>query len=270
MAEKKEPDKKIFIENAAEMPCDNSEYTGVYVGSGFCQEALPTREELAALVSAAQERGLSFHLVTPYLTESYIGHAINLAESLTSFAPGSEVIANDLGFLATIAADFKELKPVAGLILAFQRSDPDVLKILDAAFDGTELEKKRMEFQHISVDNPIFARFLKELRVSRIEIQNPRQGIGAESVVDFEYSLHIPYVYVTSTRFCQPVERLTRPGRVPGVYSCQRQCAELYFRLTPRGGDTRFIFRGNTVYYENPPHEMPPFVDSVVIHKRPS
>ncbi len=270
MAEKKEPDKKIFIERAAEMPCGKAEFTGVYVGSGFCQEALPTREELAGFIWTAQERGLSLHLVTPYLTESHIGHAIALAETLTSLAPGSEVIANDLGFLTTIATDFKGLKPVAGIILAFQRSDPRIMEILDTAFDGSELEKKRAEFQHISVNNPIFARFLKERHVSRIEIQNPQQGFGTVGVTDFEYSLHTPYVYITSTRFCQPVERLTSPGRIPGIYSCRHHCAERYFRLTPHGDNTRFIYRGNTVYYENPPCEIPPFVDRVIIHRQPS
>ncbi len=263
------PDRKIFVESPAEIPAGAGEYTGVYAGSAFCQEALPTRDELAALVSAARDRRLSFHLVTPYLSESHIGRAIELAEALASLAPGSEVIANDLGFLATVAADFKELEPVAGVILAFQRTDPQVPEILDAAFVGAELEKKRDELRHVSADNPIFEEFLKERRVKRLEIQNPKQGLPV-SGGEMRYSLHIPYVYVTSTRFCQPVERLTKPGRVPGVYSCLRQCRELYFRLTPRGGGTQFIFRGNTVYYENPPAEIPPQIDRIIVHKRPS
>jgi len=105
--------------------------------------------------------------------------------------------------------------------------------------------------------------------VKRLEIQNPKQGLPAAGG-EMRNSLHIPYVYVTSTRFCQPVERLTKPGRVQGVYSCLRQCRDLYFRLTPRGGGTQFIFRGNTVYYENPPVEIPPQIDRIIVHKRPS
>ena len=264
-----EPDKKIFVERVGDIPAGGGEYTGVYAGSAFCQEALPTREELSALIAAARERSLSFHLVTPYLTESHFSRAVELADTLAALAPGSEVIANDLGFLATVSAEFETLTPVAGMVLAFQRTDPQAPAILEAAFGGAELEKKRGALSHVSVNNPIFARFLKERRVARLEIQNPALGLRLEDT-GFKYSLHVPYVFVASTRFCQPVERLTKPGRVPGVYECLRQCEDRYFRLTPRGGDTRFTFRGNTIYYENPPVSIPTEVDRIVVHRLPS
>jgi hypothetical protein len=263
------PDKKIFIENLGDMPACAGEFTGVYAGSGFCQEALPSPEELLKLAAAARERNLSFHLITPYLTESHFHRAAELADALAREAPGSEVIANDLGFLSAVASDYPALVPVAGPILAFQRTDPQIPAILEGAFDGAELEKKRDSLRHISVNNPIFARFLMDRRVSRIEMQNPVQGLRL-SAPGFGFTLHIPYVYVTSTRFCQPVERLTKPGRVPGVYGCLRQCSDRYFRLKPRGADVQFIFRGNTIYYENPSASIPPDIDRLVVHKLPS
>jgi hypothetical protein len=263
------PDKKLYIENIGDMPLGAGEYTGVYAGSAFCQEALPDPAEMLALASVALERGLSFHLITPYLTERHFSRAAVLADALAKAAPGSEVITNDLGFLATLASEYPALIPVAGTILAFQRTDPQVPEIINAAFGGAELERKRDSLRSVSVSNPIFAQFLKERRVSRLEVQNPVQGVLLNAA-GFSFTLHIPYVYVATSRFCQPMERLTRPGRVPGVYNCLRQCKSCFFRIKPHGSDMQFIFRGNTIYYENPSVAIPPEVDRVVVHKRPS
>lgn len=264
-----ETDKKLFIETIGEMPDSGGEYSGVYAGSSFCQDALPEPGEIAEMIHAAKEKNLSFHLATPFLTENGFDRAARLAETLAGLAPGSEVIANDLGFLALIASDFDALVPVAGRALAYQRTDPQVPEILESAFSGVELEKKRAAFGHVSANSELFAKFLKSLRVGRMEIQNPTQGVFLKDR-GIRFSLHVPYIFVACTRFCPPAESYTCRGRVPGVYECGHECDERWFRIRPCGADLNFILRGNTVYYENPPGPTPPGVDRIVVHRRPS
>jgi hypothetical protein len=266
-----EPDRKIFVESADEIAAAAREgFSGIYAGSSFCQDALPEPDALAGMIAAALDLKLSFHLVTPFLTESGFDRAARLAETLAARAPGAEVSANDLGFLATLASDFTALVPVAGVTLAHQRTDPLIPQILAAAFPGAELESRGREFGRVSADNPAFAGFLKSLRVERLEVQNPLQGVRLEDR-GIKYSLHVPYVCVAATRFCPPYERYTRRGRTPGVYECRKWCADRSYRIAPPGGASGgFILRGNAVFYENPPGTPPRGVDRIVVHRRPS
>ncbi len=262
-------DRKLFIENIGELPGGDSGFTGVYAGSAFCQEALPSRGAFEQLVKEAASRGLSFTFVTPYLTDTYFDHAFALAELLATISKGAEVTANDLGFLVRVAGEIPDLVPVAGRALAGQRTDPQIPAILEAAFSSGGQADMAGAFGHVSVNKPGFADFMLERGVRRLEIQNTKQAVSIGSS-DFSYSMHSPYVFVSSTRFCPPVESYVRPGRVAGVYPCSRHCVNRYHRIKPRGSEQEFLYRGNTIYYENPVVEPPEGVDRLVVHRLPS
>jgi len=264
------PEKKLFVETPEEVEAaDAGEYTGVYAGAAFCRQALPSRERLEETLAAAAGRGFSFHFSTPPLTEDYFGRALALVEMVAEKAPGAEVIVNDFGLLDAVARDFPGLVPVAGRVMAFQKTDPVVPEILEAAFSGASRAGRRAAFSHVSIDNPLFARFLAGKRVSRIEVQNPLQGVSI-GTAEFRYSMHTPYVFVSGTMYCGPAEYYTRPGRAPGIYTCSKHCMSGWYRLKPRGGEQIFLFRGNTMYIENPEADPPPGVDRLVVHRRPS
>lgn len=265
-----EIDKKLFVESPDEIAAaDAGVYTGVYAGAAFCRQALPARERLEEMICAAAGRGFSFHLVTPPLTEDYFSRARALVEAVAEKAPGAEVIVNDFGMLDMVAKEFPALQPVAGRVLAFQKTDPVVPEILAAAFSGPARSARRDAFSHVSANNPLFAGFLAEKRVSRMEIQNATQGISIKND-KIKYSMHTPYVFVSSTMYCGPAEHYTRPGRVPGIYTCSRHCMSRWYRLLPKGGDHTFFFRGNTIYIRNPAAAPPPGVDRLVEHRLPS
>ncbi|MFC1474526.1 hypothetical protein ACFLQK_00640 [bacterium] len=263
-------DKKLFVETPDEIKAAyDGEYTGVYAGTAFCRQALPAREKLEEMIVAAANCGFSFHLVTPPLTEDYFARALELVETVDEKAPGSEVIVNDFGLLNVVAAEFPGLQPVAGRVLAFQKTDPVVPEILEAAFSGAGPAGRRGAFSHVSANNSLFADFLTGKRVSRMEIQNPLQGvsIGKSRI---KYTIHSPYVYVSSTMYCGPAEYYTRPGRVPGVYTCLKHCMSRWYRLKPKGGEHTLFFRGNTIYIKNPVGDPPPEADRLVEHRLPS
>jgi len=263
------PERKLFVESVDEVPGAAPEFSGVYAGSSFCQQALPSTGELEDMVSAAAGAGLTFHLATPVLTETFFGRAVKLAEKLAELAPGSEVIANDLGLVSVIAAEFPPLVPVAGRVLAYQRTDPVVPELVEVASGTGRGGSMKNAFRQVSVNNSVFGEFLNEMRVNRLEIQGALQGVKLDNG-DFRYSVHVPFSFVSSTRYCAPAEQYTRPGRTPVVYHCDRHCLGSYFRLRPEGAGSRLIFRGNTVYVENSGQDIPAAADRVVVHRFPS
>ncbi len=267
---KHKPDKKIFIEKLSEIEStDTVEYSGVYAGSTFCADAVPAIKTLVDMVRSANDRNLSFHLVTPYISESHFNRIFKLAEALAGAGPGSEIIVNDLGLLDVVSKELPDLVPVAGRVFAAQKTDPQIPGLLAAAFDADELDAKRRIFSGISFNNRPLADFMRSKGVSRLELQNAGQGI---EILDknFFYSLHIPYAYVSSTRFCPPLESYLNTGRVPGLYRCRGQCEDRYYRLEDPSNGSEFLLRGNTVYTKNVIAPPPPEVDRIVFHRLPS
>lgn len=263
-------DRKIFIEKIDEIDAiDAAEYSGVYAGSSFCADGLPGGSALLEMLRAAGRRGFSFHLVTPYAGESRLKKIVRLIEAFAAEAPGAEVIVNDLGVLDIVAREFTGLTPVAGRVFALQKTDPQVPGLLEDAFDAGELAEKRRMFSGVSINNSLFAGFMRSLGVSRLELQNVPRDIDIQNN-DFSCSLHVPYAYVSSTRFCPPLESYAAPGRVPGLYRCRGHCHERYFRIVDPSTGGIFLFRGNTVYAENPVSDPPPAVDRIVFHRLPS
>lgn len=262
-------DRKLFVESESEVAdAAKRGCTGVYAGNAFCARGLPGADETLRIAAAAASANLSFHFCTPVMNETMLEKGRKLAEALEKNFPGVEIIANDIGFLATLKKDFPGLVPVAGRILAAQRTDPVVPKIISSEFKGEEGDKKIREMGHVSVNNSRFGDFLISLGVTRIEIQNPLQGVRPGND-KFLYSLHTPFTYVSSTGTCVPLENYLKKGRAPGECRCDGHCGEKYFHLRS-GGSRPMFFRGNTVFYENNALPSHPLIDRIVEHLLPS
>lgn len=271
MAEKEttKPGRMLFVESETEVAdALKRGCHGVYAGNAFCARGLPAVDEALRMAGAATGNGLSFHFATPVMNETMLEKGRSLAAALEKNFPGIEIIANDIGFLYILKKEFPGLIPVAGRVIAAQRTDPVVPHIISAEFKGESGEKKIRELGHVSVNNSRFGDFLNSLGVTRIEIQNPLQGVrpGNEK---FSYSLHTPFVYVSSTGACVPVENYLKKGRAPGQCRCDGHCGEKYFHLRS-GGSRPMFFRGNTVFYENNALPAHPLIDRVVEHLLPS
>lgn len=266
---KTQPDRKLFVEKEADIEdAAKRGCTGVYAGNAFCARGLPGPERTLRMARAAATQNLSFHFSTPVMNESMLEKGRKIAAALNKEFPGTELIANDIGFLSVVKNEFPGLIPVAGRILAAQRTDPVVPKIIASEFKGEAGEKKLREMGHVSVNNTRFGNLLISLGVTRIEIQNPLQGVvpGNEK---FSYTLHTPYVYVSSTGTCVPVENYLKKGRTPGLCQCDSHCGEKYFHIRSRGAQP-LVFRGNTVFYENNTLSTSPMIDRIVEHLLPS
>ena len=100
---------------------------------------------------------------------------------------------------------------------------------------------------------PRYVQFLLENKIMRADLDNPLQGIDVSDVPrDLHLSLHIPFAYVTTTRFCL-VANCDKPDKKGfiGVFPCGRECRNYTFYLDNPVMTTLLIRRGNTIFYKN-------------------
>jgi hypothetical protein len=99
----------------------------------------------------------------------------------------------------------------------------------------------------------VYQRFLAENGIYRAELDNPVQGLDFEGLPPkLGISLYIPFVYVTTTRFCL-VANCDQPDKKGfiGVFPCNQECRRYTFYLDNAAMGMMLIRRGNTVFYKN-------------------
>lgn len=249
------PDRKLHVEDPGQIPAGPGEFSGVYLGSAFLMEAVPGVGTLLEQVRRARERGLTCHLEVPFLSETELARVRLLCDALAREAPGTEVISNDLGLLGILGRTWP-LVPVAGRLLAGQRTDPRIPGILEAAFADRPERGRTLErsFREVAAANPEFSAFLASLGVDRIEVQHPVQGVQVPP--GRPCTVHVPWVAVAAggTWGPAPMDSLLRirEGRAPGAATVP------------------LVVRGNGVFYAWPPLNGGTGADRVVVHVQPS
>jgi len=264
---------KHFIRSIQEIEDLPGSVSGVYVGSEFCASLLPSPETLAATVREAAVRGLTLHFVTPPLTDEGLALVRRCLEGPLSKLPGLEVVANDFGLLHVLRRDFPQVSPVLGRLLSYQRADPGNPAFLWEVFDAEEAQRRLEMLRSVITHSQGCRSFLEEMKVRRVELNPVAQGIRLSDQGAFRYTLHRPFAFVSTTRFCPTVESLRNPHRerkIKRIQECRRECRSSHYALrTPTVKEPLFLY-GNTIFYKNEaPGPLPDAVDRVVIHTRP-
>ena len=267
-------EEKQFIRSLQEMKDLPDSVTGVYVGSEFCVTLLPSPETLAPLVKRADEKGLSFHFVTPPLTDLGLTMVRRCLDGPLQSREGCEVVANDFGLLNVLHREYPWISPVLGRLHSYQRSDPTNMEFLETMFEGEEAQQRKDLLRSVITNSEGCRAFLREMGVRRVELNNVPQGIRIAPDKEFRYTLHRPFVFVSSTRFCPTVEALrteaTGVAMIKRVQECHRECLSNHFDLKARQVKRKLFLYGNTMFYKCQRHpKIPESVDRVVVHTRP-
>lgn len=161
-------------------------YGALYLGDEFCQNLLPSAEDLGLALDAFNGRAV---LVTPLLTDEVFDGVETLIRRFSSARRRLEVVVNDLGLLHTLRTAYPRRVMVSlGRVLGHR----------------------------VKVMPPGFARdFMKKHRVTRIETDD-RALLPRFDNFGLKLSFHTPFRYLSVTRFC-PWERHW-PG--PCALSC--------------------------------------------------
>jgi len=250
-------ERALFIAKQKNLKYLTADYQRVYFGNEFCERLLPGPETVAAMLNTVLDRGLQFTLVTPYVTDA----GIRAVERLLAVLPdGTEVVFNDWGVLRIIRQQFPHLVPVQGRLLTKLKRGPRIANVLDKLPSGA--------LQHLKSTNlgvPVYQRFLQENNITRVELDNPLQGLDLGGAPpDLKLSLYIPFAYVSTTRFCLVANcDLPEKKGVIGVFPCHQECQKYTFYLNNPVMTVPLTRKGNTLFFKN--MKLPPDVKDLNI-----
>ncbi|OAT83607.1 hypothetical protein [Desulfotomaculum copahuensis] len=242
------------VKNELAERCARLPLTRLYFGQEFCARLMPDAQEVKQARSIAQERGLGFTLVTPYVNDEQLGAVKELLDLLAD----DEVVVNDYGVLALLQ-DYPRLKPVAGRMLEKMIRDP--------RFAGEEYESfftpgARDLLRSSNITAGGYRRLLSRFRVERVEFDPVPQGFDTEvGNSGFALSLYVPFGYVSTGRVCVMAALGRDEGEKFKIHlACSRQCRR-YYQLMRRfyapslrrgnGARIELLRRGKTVFYLN-------------------
>ncbi len=238
-------------------------FARIYFGTEFCQNLIPSVEDLEKAINFSRMEGLRFTFVTPFVTEKGLCRLDHAFHFLKRRLEDCEVVVNDWGVLEVLSKKYKTFKPVLGRLLTRQNRDPAVARIFrkqvpyvikDA--DGKlgillhippgKLYQRGVKSSYVNTFS-VYS-FLAKLNVGRIELNNLIQGVDFEGL-KFKVSLYTPFVNISTTRFCPMETRLQKTYR---INVCKKECQRYYDRLKYNAGATVIYKRGNTLFYRNP------------------
>lgn len=230
--------------------------TRIYVGDEFCVARLPSLSQLKQFGETALKAEHELTLLTPVMTDMQIEHAAALFNYLDEKLPGTEVVFNDWGVMAYVAATFSSLKLSAGRILNRGFKDPR-LKTPTGPADRIDTHLTAL-LNGSTFDGPWIRDQLSALHIGRCEQDLfPYRTHPVTGGDGLETSIYFPFGYVTSGRICwmatfgQPADNhFTPPDH------CSRPCAGTLLELN----SPQFVFRifqsGNTIFYLYPPDRL--------------
>lgn len=229
-------------------------FSRIYFGNEFCQHLIPPLSFLDRIYTAAQEEGLSFTLLTPYVTDEGMERLRPLFEFLADREERAEVVINDWGALRLLRREFPRLIPVLGRLMNKMLRDP----LAAAYYSLHALTPKPTQFalRRSNLTVPIYQAFLKRSGIRIVEVDNVVQGIDMDfDQSGFASAFYVPYGFIATGRIClfaslsQPKEKKFTVSTICSK-ECQRHYAECSYNEPPfKGNSFALLHRGNTVFY---------------------
>ena len=236
----------LFVSKISNLKYFNSDYSRLYFGNEFCQNLLPSIEDLRYALNFASKRGIPFTLVTPFVTDQYLPTIEGLIHEIDRLKPQSEVVFNDFGVFHMLNRLDCQLLPVMGRLLCRMKRGPRLMTIIN------KLPQTTIDyFRKSNLTVPILFEFLKDSGVTRVELDNVLQGIDFKVKI-LAASLYYPFAYVTTTRFCL-VNSCDKPDRAEmiGIFPCKKECQNYTFFLRNEIMPVELIRKGNTIFFRN-------------------
>lgn len=241
-------ERALFIAKPGNLHYFSPQLTRLYFGTEFCERLIPAPGEIKEVISFVHERQINFSLVTPYVTNEGIRQWKKIIEIVAGELPESEIVFNDWGISRIIGRVSDRLKPVMGRLLTKIKRGPRLMNVMDMLPPDAQ-----RYFQNTNLSVPGYRTFLMSRGIKRAELDHPLQDLTLDDIgSEMHLSLYIPFVYVTTTRFC-----LTASCDIPelkgmiGIFPCKKECQKYTFTLDNPVMPTSLIRKGNTIFYKN-------------------
>jgi hypothetical protein len=238
----------LFIAKAKNLKYFNAQFNMIYLGNEFCERLVPSTQEIEQALGFAQEHTIPFSLVTPYLTNEGLQKWKKLVEKVAEVYPTGEIIFNDWGMFRTVKSISKALEPVLGRLMTKIKRGPRLMNVID------KLPPDALKyFQSTNLSVKTYRKFLLTRGIKRAELDYPLQDLSLNDIgSELHLSLYIPFVYVTTTRFClvASCDIPERKGMI-GIFPCKKECQKYTFTLDNPVMPTTLIRKGNTIFFKN-------------------
>lgn len=239
-------EKAIFISKIGNLKYVTREYSRLYFGIEFCQNLMPSKEELGRILEFISKKEMDFTFVTPYLTNEGMKKIKPLLSYIIDVQPEGEIIINDWGLLEWIGQEYFDLNLVLGRLLTKQKRGPRILNLI-----GRVPDNMVQHFRKSNVDSLILTDFLISKQIKRVELDNLLQGISRPPH-SLKSSLYIPFAYITTTRLCllsSCEDKVNKPLRA--ISACNKECQKYTFRLAHKKMPIDLLLKGNTQFFKN-------------------
>lgn len=241
-------ERALFIAKTKNLNYFTASLERLYFGTEFCERLVPSSGDLQQVMECVRERRIGFSLVTPYVTGAGLKGWQKIIEMVAEELPHSEIIFNDWGLYRVARKISGSLEPVLGRLLTKIKRGPRLMNVIDRLPPDA-----RRYFQSTNLSVPAYRSFLRDKGIKRAELDHPLQDLELEDTgAGMHLSLYIPFVYVTTTRFC-----LTASCDIPemkgmiGIFPCKKECQKYTFTLDNPVMTTTLIRKGNTIFFKN-------------------
>ncbi|MGB9082581.1 MAG: hypothetical protein WCD00_14895 [Desulfuromonadaceae bacterium] len=238
--------------------------TAIYFGTEFCEDLLPSHDEVSRFCDQADDAGIAAVLLTPVVSVRGLKRLESLLTSLRNQQKLPAIVANDWGVLHLLCRSYPEFRRRVGRLFNRSLRDPRLTERINTCDAG--------ETQGVSRMHSLLARMEVEAIETDVDLQGNFLGVDPDP---FQRVLHLPYVFTASGRNC-----LVKADGVSADNSfthglghvCPGRCRDRV-HLVERSDTTLTLWRsGNTIFYEAPRFMVEPLLsraDCVVLHERP-
>jgi hypothetical protein len=261
----------------------NPDYHRIYFGPEFCQNLLPSKENLEKAIDFANKKALKFTFVTPFVTELGLYRLNGLFQFLKTRLKDCEIVVNDWGVLEVLSKRYRTFNLSIGRLLNKQNRDPSMERVLEKQIPSAARKKDGRIFILVHIppgkryqegirgcylNSLSVQKFLSGHNIHRIELNNLIQGLNLDNI-RLKVSLYTPFVNIATTRFC-PME--SRFQKIYRINVCKRECQKYYYRLKNKNLPLPLYKYGNTIFYKNPlklKSIVQPVIDRIVFQPEP-
>ena len=237
--------------------------SGVYFGNEFCEQLIPSLNDILECYRRCYEQKMRFTLVTPLVSNKGIQQLENIFQSLDQLNISIEIVFNDWGVAKLLAERYPEWPKRVGRTLDKMIREPRLNHD-----DYTKLNAQVLEFmQEPAALSESYTAILSQLNIQGLELDCIPQGYGnAESLYAntiIQKSIYLPFYCVTSGRLCM----MKALGKKPEdkwnidescVFACQKynQVMQKFTMKNGKQEKIKLLRKGNAVFGYNTDTEI--------------
>lgn len=222
----------------------------VYFGEPFCQNLMPSRDQINEAYNIVKDNGKSFVLNTPFVTDGFLSKVLNNIEFLSKQKEDNSIVFNDWGLFYEIKKRFPNINLILGRLLTKQRTDPNMKDIITNSRLGTTINNIKFKkvpdtlfniFKQSIVNDDIFQNYLLINNINRIEIEFLLWDMFINLPQDIHATIYFPYAHIATTRLC---------GLLNATYDrCKKtcQCKKIKYKSKE---NYSYTYIRNTLYYD--------------------